>query len=113
MVSLMEFVDAVFSLEADRIVGHGYGGSIHFWTQYWSWEENTMVMMEDEADGMENYALVTARWVADPCITGHFRLVLVVDMAWDTDGEYLLTTSSDQTTRLWSEVPTASKTTEC
>ena len=31
--SLMGFVDAKFSPDAKRIVGHGYGGSIHFWTQ--------------------------------------------------------------------------------
>ena len=99
--SLMGFVDATFSPDATRIVGHGYGGSIHFWTQVQS--EETMEVENDTADEGNDDALVTARWVADPCITGHFRSV--EDMAWDSDGEYLLTTSSDQTTRLWTEVP--------
>ena len=31
--SLIGFVDAAFSPDASRIVGHGYGGSIHFWSQ--------------------------------------------------------------------------------
>lgn len=88
--SLMGFVDARFSPDhADRIVGHGYGGSLHFWTQ--------------DGSSREEDALVSARWVANPCVTGHFRSV--EDLAWDPEGEYLLTTSSDQTTRLWSEVP--------
>lgn len=93
--SLMGFVDACFSPEANRIVGHGYGGSLHFWTQNQSGKENHNHEEED--------TLMSARWIADPCITGHF--CSVEDMAWDTNGEYLLTVSSDQTTRLWAEVP--------
>lgn len=94
--SLMGFVDATFSPCATRIVGHGYGGSIHFWT---------MVPQSEMGNGEEEDDVIyTARWLSDPCITGHFRPVL--DMAWDAQGDYLLTTSSDQTTRLWMEVPT-------
>ena len=94
--SLMGFVDATFSPCATRIVGHGYGGSIHYWT---------MVPQSETGDGEEeDDEISTARWLSDPCITGHFRPVL--DMAWDARGDYLLTTSSDQTTRLWMEVPT-------
>jgi len=103
--SLMGFVDAAFSPDADRIVGHGYGGSVHFWTQDVPSEAmDTEDPVEDEAEMEEEDAMVSARWVADPCITGHFRTV--EDMAWDPNGEYLLTTSADQTTRLWTEVPT-------
>ena len=94
--SLMGFVDATFSPCAKRIVGHGYGGSIHYWT---------MVPQSEMGDGgEEDDEISTARWLSDPCITGHFRSVL--DMTWDAQGDYLLTTSSDQTTRLWMEVPT-------
>ena len=150
--SLMGFVDATFSpTDATRIVGHGYGGSIHFWTQVLPEKKNESAVnaieaekieeveteekiedetLEEEEDinppqafewappGDETTAdipqevedeeediLATARWVADPCITGHFRSV--EDMAWEPNGEYLLTTSSDQTTRLWTEVPVA------
>jgi len=98
--SIMGFVDARFSPDhANRIVGHGYGGSLHFWTQDCSSQEEEK---KDDDDMMEEGALVSARWVANPCVTGHFRSV--EDLAWDPEGEYLLTTSSDQTTRLWSEV---------
>ena len=165
----MGFVDAKFSPDAKRIVGHGYGGSIHFWTQVQSTnarvetieeesttddpaaeesfrtavEEESHIMEQEQseeigvfeepanADGNteksseevdeanmeydeeeEEDALVSARWVADPCITGHFRSV--EDMAWDpNNGEYLLTTSSDQTTRLWTEVPVSNDPGQC
>jgi len=161
--SLMGFVDATFSpTDATRIVGHGYGGSIHFWTQVVNPEKKKTAVIaleeekieeevvdneekiedetpeeeeedinppqafewappggeitadtpqEVEEDGDEEDILATARWVADPCITGHFRSV--EDMAWEPNGEYLLTTSSDQTTRLWTEVPVASDDNQC
>ena len=70
-------------------------------------EANIMEYGEEE----EEDVLVSARWVADPCITGHFRSV--EDMAWDPNGEYLLTTSSDQTTRLWTEVPVSNDPDQC
>jgi len=157
--SLMGFVDATFSpTDATRIVGHGYGGSIHFWTQVVNPEKkktaavNVMNAIEKEVETEEKIEddtpdeddtnppqafewappsdetttdtpqevedvdeeddiLATARWVADPCITGHFRSV--EDMAWESNGEYLLTTSSDQTTRLWTEVPVAASDNQC
>jgi WD40 repeat protein len=105
--SLMGFVDAAFSPGSGRIVGHGYGGSLHFWSR-----------VIDEEDGGNNPAiegghenqeggedeLLSTRWLADPCITGHFRPVQ--DLAWDPNGKYLLTVGLDQTTRLWAQVPT-------
>jgi elongator complex protein 2 len=101
--SLMGFVDAAFSpLDGSRIVGHGYGGSIHFWTQVGG-KSSDAVDNDDKGEEMLIETMSSARWVADPCITGHFGSV--EDMAWDTNGEYLLTTSLDQTTRLWTEVP--------
>lgn len=104
--SLMGFVDASFSPDASRIAGHGYGGSIHFWTQVQHFKRAIEIELDGDVNNAEeddNDALVTARWVADPCITGHFRSV--EDLSWDPNGEYLLTTSADQTTRLWTEVP--------
>eukprot|EP00986_Skeletonema_menzelii_P003511 scaffold1089_cov131-Skeletonema_menzelii.AAC.4 len=102
--SLMGFVDARFSPNCNRIVGHGYGGSIHLWTQEELGGVEAMETDGEKQDGddEEEDELLNARWVADPCITGHFRSV--EDMAWDPQGEYLLTTSTDQTTRLWAEV---------
>jgi elongator complex protein 2 len=112
--SLMGFVDAAFSpLDGSRIVGHGYGGSIHFWTQVGG-NSSDAVDNDDKEEEMLIETMSSARWVADPCITGHFGSV--EDMAWDTNGEYLLTTSLDQTTRLWTEVPvmmTPTSSSEC
>lgn len=99
----MGFVDARFSPNCNRIVGHGYGGSIHLWTQEELERVEAMETDEEKQEtDEEEDELLNARWVADPCITGHFRSV--EDMAWDPQGEYLLTTSTDQTTRLWAEV---------
>jgi hypothetical protein len=106
--SLMGFVGATFSCGADRIVGHGYGGSLHFWSMANNEEdpaEDGGTMEQDQDDDV----LLSARWLADPCITGHFRPVQ--DLAWEPNGEYLLTTGADQTTRLWAEVPTTDLTT--
>eukprot|EP00984_Skeletonema_dohrnii_P003326 scaffold1117_cov187-Skeletonema_dohrnii-CCMP3373.AAC.2 len=100
--SLMGFVDARFSPNCNRIVGHGYGGSIHLWTQEELAQLEAMETDEEKQEEDEEDELLNARWVADPCVTGHFRSV--EDMAWDPEGEYLLTTSTDQTTRLWAEV---------
>ncbi|KAL3798132.1 hypothetical protein ACHAW5_001184 [Stephanodiscus triporus] len=130
--SLMGFVDAAFSPDGDRIAGHGYGGSVHFWTRMAHRPGGTTTTTAaaaaaggegegGEVDGSpednrendydDDASLSAVRWVADPCITGHFRSV--EDMAWDANGEYLLTTSSDQTTRLWAEVPTTSRNARC
>jgi elongator complex protein 2 len=107
--SLMGFVDARFSPSCNRIVGHGYGGSIHLWTQEELPQPEALETDEVKQEEEEEDELLNARWVADPCITGHFRSV--EDMAWDPQGEYLLTTSTDQTTRLWAEVMVGSS--EC
>ena len=37
----------------------------------------------------------------------------MMDMAWDPNGKYLLMTSSDQTTRLWTEVPVSNDPDQC
>ena len=107
--SLMGFVDAAFS-PGGRIVGHGYGGSLHFWSRVVQEEENNDPAEENREEENED-VLLSARWLADPCITGHFRPVL--DLAWDPRGEYLLTTGSDQTTRLWAEVNSNASSSSC
>ena len=107
--SLMGFVDARFSPNCNRIVGHGYGGSIHLWTQEELAQIGAMETDNEKQEEEEEDELLNARWEADPCITGHFRSV--EDMAWDPQGEYLLTISTDQTTRLWAEVMVGSS--EC
>lgn len=99
--SLMGFVDSAFSPVEGRIVGHGYGGSLHLFSRVIEEEVNPAVEDDDNQDDV----LLSARWLADSCITGHFRPVQ--DLAWDPRGEYLFTVGSDQTTRLWAEVFTS------
>ena len=43
----------------------------------------------------------TGRWVQRQSITGHTKSV--TDVGWDVRGSYFLTTSKDQTTRLWTQ----------
>lgn len=54
------------------IVGHSYNGSLHIW----------------DSDGSNKIG-----------ISGHFGAVK--DIAWDSRGDYLVSTSLDETTRLW------------
>ncbi|XP_044261975.1 probable elongator complex protein 2 [Tribolium madens] len=76
----MGFYGGVFSPDGQHILAHGYNGAFHLW-------ENT-----------------TIEW--KPCVTigGHFAEV--TDLAWDPQGEFLMTVSADQTTRIhapWSD----------
>lgn len=95
--SLLGFLHAMFwdSYEGsnnDMIVGVGYGGSLHFWKKKKQGDSN----VDDH------------EWIAQPCLTGHFRGVS--DLDWDSSskGDYLLTVSLDQTCRLWTQVPVKS-----
>ena len=108
--SLMGFVDAQFS-PGGKIVGQGYGGSLHFWSRVHEEKEEDKDPAEEDQENHNEDLLPSARWLADPCITGHFRPVR--DLAWDPRGEYLLTTGSDQTTRLWAEVPSTTSSSSC
>lgn len=69
------FYGGKFSPNAKSIIGHGYQGSLHIWHE----GENANV------------------WVPGSIVGGHFAEVR--DLCWNNNGEFLLTTSSDQTTR--------------
>eukprot|EP00978_Attheya_sp_CCMP212_P001728 scaffold3561_cov55-Attheya_sp.AAC.1 len=109
--SLLGFVDALFDPTGRRIVGHGYGGSLHFWsllnnisdtvgnveTANAPNDEVVVALNLLEEDSMHNFR-------ATPCLTGHFRSV--TDIAWEaTRGSYLMSVSADQTCRLWTCLP--------
>lgn len=68
------FYGGVFSPDGQYILAHGYNGAFHLW-------KNT----NDE-------------W--EPCITVGGHAGEVTDLAWDPHGEYLMTVSADQTTRI-------------
>ncbi|XP_076360831.1 elongator complex protein 2 isoform X2 [Tachypleus tridentatus] len=70
------FYGGVFSPDGNSILAHGYHGAFHLW----------------------HYNSESDSW--DPGVVwgGHFSAVQ--DLVWDPEGEYLLSCSSDQTTRL-------------
>jgi WD40 repeat protein len=82
--SLLGFVDAVW-VDNTTIVGHGYGGTLYFWSC------NTIIEQQEQQRKQQ--------WRAQPPLTGHFRPVN--DLSWEpTNGDFLLTVSSDQTCRM-------------
>ena len=89
--SLLGFINVKWNDNADQIIGHGYGGSIYFWSS------NTGGNKVDS--DME-------RWRANPCITGHFQGCS--DISWEvSEGLYLLSAGLDQTCRLWTNLPSS------
>lgn len=69
------FYGGKFSMDCTSILGHGYQGSFHLWHL--------------DAD--------TQQWTPGIVVGGHFNEVR--DLCWEPEGEFLLTTSADQTTR--------------
>jgi len=101
--SLLGFVDVTFSPTGHVIVGHGYGGSLHFWTT--TTRATTTASDSTSSAAVTNSAYNDEHvWNANPGITGHFRGVM--DLDWEvTSGQYLLSVGLDQTCRLWHPLP--------
>ena len=76
--STLGFYGALFSPDGNTIVSNGYHGSIEFWKK-----------------------LPNEEWVACFGTSGHQSSV--EDLSWDPTGQFLISTSLDQTTRLYSE----------
>jgi elongator complex protein 2 len=74
----MGYFSACFSPNAKSIMATGYHGAFHLWTC-------------DESE----------EWHPQVCISGHYNSVM--DASWDPKGNYFITTSLDQTTRLYSQ----------
>jgi elongator complex protein 2 len=75
------------------IMGHAYGGALHFYSSETSFEPTGSVRTVEEKVPM-------VQWTAQPCVTGHFDEV--TDLCWEAhQGGYLLTVSNDQTCRAW------------
>lgn len=72
------FYGGHWSPNGDSILAHGYGGSFHLW-------KNVGVNFEN--------------WQPQKVPSGHFAPV--TDIAWARSGEYLLSVSNDQTTRIF------------
>ncbi|KFK36003.1 hypothetical protein AALP_AA4G065100 [Arabis alpina] len=75
------FFGGHWSPDAMSILAHGYGGSFYLWRNLSSSKES------------EN-------WQIQKVPSGHFAAV--TDVTWDKNGEYLLSVSYDQTTRVFS-----------
>ncbi|CAN8320958.1 unnamed protein product [Cochlearia groenlandica] len=75
------FYGGHWSADGDSILAHGYGGSFHLW-------RNVSNSKESE------------NWQMQKVPSGHFAAV--TDITWARSGEYLLSVSHDQTTRVFS-----------
>ncbi|KAL3830857.1 hypothetical protein ACJIZ3_019659 [Penstemon smallii] len=73
------FYGGHWSPNGDSILAHGYGGSFHLW-------RNVGIDFDD--------------WKTQKVPSGHFAEVS--DISWGRGGEYLLSVSHDQTTRIFS-----------
>ncbi|XP_038185627.1 elongator complex protein 2 [Arvicola amphibius] len=72
------FYDCQFGENGTMIIAHAFHGALHLWKQ----------------------STVNPRqWVPGIVISGHFDGVQ--DLIWDPEGEFIITTSTDQTTRLF------------
>ncbi|KAF2475152.1 RNA polymeras-like protein II Elongator subunit [Lindgomyces ingoldianus] len=78
------------------------GSAGGFWIGLWSPDANTIVSLGRTGSWRKwTYSSSEHVWVQQVAITGHIREVK--GLCWSKDGSYLLSTSSDQTTRLFTE----------
>lgn len=78
------------------------GSTGGFWVGLWSPDGETVVSLGRTGGWrLWRHEPISGRWQQELAITGHTREVQ--DLAWAADGSYLLTTSADQTTRLYAE----------
>ncbi|KAL6081938.1 hypothetical protein STEG23_002192, partial [Scotinomys teguina] len=72
------FLNCQFGENGTMIIAHAFHGALHLWKQS---------------------TVNQRRWVPEIVISGHFGGVQ--DLIWDPEGEFIITTSTDQTTRLF------------
>jgi elongator complex protein 2 len=78
------------------------GSAGGFWIGLWSPDGNSVVSLGRTGSWrMWHYAESEDRWLQRGAISGHVEAVKGI--CWAKDGSYLLSTSSDQTTRLFAE----------
>ncbi|ESZ91218.1 hypothetical protein SBOR_8392 [Sclerotinia borealis F-4128] len=75
------------------------GSTGGFWSGLWSPSGSTVVCLGRTGSWrLWNHDSASDRWAQSTAITGHVKPVMGI--AWSKDGSYLLSTSTDQTTRL-------------
>eukprot|EP00817_Percolomonadidae_sp_ATCC50343_P000041 CAMPEP_0117419336 /NCGR_PEP_ID=MMETSP0758-20121206/924_1 /TAXON_ID=63605 /ORGANISM="Percolomonas cosmopolitus, Strain AE-1 (ATCC 50343)" /LENGTH=477 /DNA_ID=CAMNT_0005200351 /DNA_START=346 /DNA_END=1776 /DNA_ORIENTATION=- len=79
MTGQMGYFGAYFTPSGHDIIAHGYHGSFHLW-----------------------HKEKASHWVPLPTISGHFAAI--TDAVWSPSSDYFMTTSTDQTTRLWARL---------
>jgi elongator complex protein 2 len=78
------------------------GSTGGFWIGLWSPSGNTVVSLGRTGSWRAwSYNTTEDRWLRELGISGHVRAVK--DIAWSNDGTQLISTSSDQTTRLFGQ----------
>ncbi|KAL6702437.1 Elongator subunit elp2 [Coniothyrium glycines] len=78
------------------------GSAGGFWIGLWSPDGSTVVSLGRTGSWRKwSFSSIQDMWTQQIAITGHIREVRAV--SWSRDGQYLLTTSADQTTRLFSQ----------
>ncbi|KAF2643715.1 WD40 repeat-like protein [Massarina eburnea CBS 473.64] len=78
------------------------GSAGGFWVGLWSPDGNSVVSLGRTGSWRKwTYAASEDMWAQEIAITGHVREVKGI--CWSRDGAYVLSTGSDQTTRLFSE----------
>ncbi|CAO2651769.1 Nn.00g000520.m01.CDS01 [Neocucurbitaria sp. VM-36] len=78
------------------------GSAGGFWIGLWSPDGNSLVSLGRTGSWRKwTYSATQDMWAQQVAITGHVREAKSV--CWSKDGSYLLTTGSDQTTRLYSQ----------
>ena len=102
--SLLGFINTIVEpVHGQWILGHAYGGALHFF----SCDEQELRLVEESEEvaasmNIEERASLIS-WRAKPCLTGHFAGI--TDLSWEAEaGDYLLTVSNDQTCRLWASI---------
>jgi len=103
--SLLGYLSIQVEPEYGRwIMGHAYGGALHFFSCEQDIEDgNCNNIRQNVLTVEERSALV--EWRAQPCITGHFDEV--TDLCWEAlGGKYLISVSNDATCRLWAPMNT-------
>ncbi|CAI0447251.1 unnamed protein product [Linum tenue] len=76
--SALGFYGGHWSPDGQSILAHGYGGAFHMW---------------------RNIGIDTDNWLPQKVPSGHFAPV--TDISWGRHGQYILTVSHDQTTRVF------------
>ena len=94
------FFGALWGSHGQTVLAHGWGGSFHVWRKVASENNEKSVIANGLGSLQEQQKDVGVRsvWKSVVSITGHYGEV--TSLAWEPNGEYLITVSADQTARL-------------